>query len=76
MLKADFTQQQINPPFNRWCDSGHEAPLFFKKNEDDLQESEVRFYKVTSKKICGIFCEKCLTIAVKMAKNKKENGEK
>lgn len=61
-LKADLTQKEVDPPFNRWCACGHYAPSFFKK-DGPHSGLPIRFFLVEGKEINGIYCELCLIIA-------------
>jgi hypothetical protein len=64
-LKADLLQQEVDPPFERWCASGHNAPLFQKN------DAPIRFFLVEGNNIKGIYCELCLIIANHIAKQKR-----
>ncbi len=55
-----------------WCDTGHFAKGKF---TIDGQLLPIRFFKVESTTLTGIFCEPCLVIA-NYLKNQKKDGAK
>lgn len=71
-LEADLTQREIDCPHNRWCCSGHIAPLLFKRSGPNSLEEPTKFFMVTGNGIKGIYCELCLIVAHYMAKCKKQ----
>ncbi len=54
---------------SRWCDCGHFAHGTFKIDGQDLP---IRFFRVESKRLNGIYCEPCLVIANALKKAKKD----
>ena len=54
---------------SKWCDCGHFAHGTFKIDGKDLP---IRFFKVESKTLSGIYCEPCLTIANYIKRLKKD----
>jgi hypothetical protein len=63
VVKADLTIQQVEDPVNRWCSSGHIAPITFKLDGSNGKEEPTRFFHIIGKGINGIYCEPCLCIA-------------
>lgn len=73
MLKEDLAIKQLDePPLGNWCDSGHKAPEFFKKDGPDSEPVPMRFFVVKNKNIHQTVCEACLIVANHMAKLKKQ----
>ena len=69
---ADLTQKLIEAPINRWCDCGHIASLYFKRDQFSKEESN-RFFLVSGNGINGIYCEFCLIVAYMMKDKNKIN---
>jgi len=78
-LKADLTQRVINPgdleyPRDLWCKSGHTADEFM---ERDGKVQRMRFINISgdlhllSKDRHGVYCEQCLFLANRMARDEK-----
>lgn len=65
---ADLVQREVDPPKNRWCCSGHEAPLMFRRSGPESKEELTKFFQVSGHGINGIYCEPCLIIAHHMAR--------
>jgi hypothetical protein len=63
IIDADITISEIDNHIGEWCDSGHKAPLLFRRNGPTSPELPIRFFSITSKNFSGIFCEACLIIA-------------
>ena len=74
MFDADVDEVQVDPPYNRWCASGHQAPEQFRRGGPNSPLEPTRFFMVTckNKEINGIYCEPCLFIAHWMAQQKKK----
>jgi hypothetical protein len=65
-LKPDLLQKEVDPPFNRWCASGHVAPLHQKNN------NIIRFFLIEGHNISGTYCELCLIVANHIANQDKK----
>lgn len=72
LYEADIVFEQVEGPLNRWCASGHVAPLLFRNAGPESPETPTRFFMVTHRDIHGIYCEPCLIIANHMARLKKQ----
>jgi predicted amino acid dehydrogenase len=72
MLDADLVQEQVDPPCDHWCASGHKAPLLFRRDGPNSLEEPTRFYSVKGHGINGIYCELCLIVAHHMGMLKKQ----
>lgn len=72
MLDFDLVQEEVEPPFNRWCCSGHVAPETFKREGPNGVAMPTRFFRVSGKGVNQIVCELCLIVANHMAKLKKQ----
>jgi hypothetical protein len=63
MFDADLVQDEVDPPLQHWCCSGHYAPLMFRRSGPSSVEEPTRFFHVKGHGIDGIFCEPCLIVA-------------
>jgi len=70
--KVDLKIEQVGDPPNRWCSSGHVAPLTFKLGGPDAAEGPTRFFCITGNGVSGIYCEPCLVLANHLAALKKK----
>lgn len=69
--KADLTQREVEPPFNKWCACGHVAPEMFRRSGPGSPEEPIRFFQVSGQGLNGIYCEPCLIIANFMSQKEK-----
>lgn len=64
IIKADLVQKEVDSPHNRWCASGHEAPLLYRRNGPKSPQEPTKFFEVNiNGNTHGIFCEPCLVVA-------------
>ncbi len=63
---------QVDTNTSCWCDCGHYAKGTFKVDGQDLP---IRFFKIESPTLSGIYCEPCLVIA-NYLKDKQKAGSK
>jgi hypothetical protein len=75
MFDSDIDEIEVDPPYNRWCASGHQAPELFKRGGPNSLAEPTRFFMVTCKKkeLTGIYCEPCLFVAHYIASQNKTN---
>jgi hypothetical protein len=73
LFDVDLTIQQVSTPIGNWCDTGHNAPEKFGYNGPFTKEEPIRFFQVKNKENNGIYCEICLTIANRIAKDRKKS---
>ena len=62
-VSIDLTQEEVDPPHNRWCACGHIAPEMYKRSGINSISEPTKFFKVFNKNINAIYCEPCLVIA-------------
>jgi hypothetical protein len=75
--KADITFAELAPPMDNWCDSGHFAPVEFRRSGPESLSERTRFFKVSGRGLKGTYCEPCLVIANHMANAQRiSNGNK
>lgn len=67
--KADITYKQVEN-YDYWCDTGHYTKKTFKRNGQE--EEKIKFFKVISNNLCGIYCEPCLIVANYMIRQKRK----
>ena len=72
LFDADLTISEVDNHISGWCDSGHKAPLLFKREGPESPELPTRFFAMTYTSINGIYCEPCLIVANHIAKLKKQ----
>jgi hypothetical protein len=70
-FSPDLTIAQVDPPFNRWCCSGHIPPETFNSDGPDRPATPTKFFSVESADISGKYCEICLIVANYVAQCKK-----
>ena len=71
--KAEAIFKEIDDPHDRWCDSGHEAPVTFKRAGPGSPAEPTKFFRVNVKgKDHGVFCEPCLVVANALASKKRK----
>jgi len=71
--EVDLEQREIDPPTNRWCSCGHEAPAMFRRSGPNSPQEPTRFFMVSNKDgFLGNYCEMCLVIAHHIAQCKKK----
>ncbi len=70
--KSDLKIAQTDEPAGRWCSSGHFPPETFILDGNIIP---MRFFKIDGSGISDVFCESCLTIANKMAREQKERNK-
>ena len=73
LYDADIIFEQIDTPLGRWCDTGHQAPELFGYAGPEYPPEPTRFFLVKHKEGKGIYCELCLIIANRIAREKKAN---
>lgn len=71
MEKPDLTMAEVENT-SKWCDCGHFARGTYKI---DGKDSPIRFFKVESSNLKGIYCELCLVIANYIKNKKKETDQ-
>ena len=72
MMEADLIQEEVDPPLEHWCCSGHNAPLLFRRTGPDGPLEPTKFFLVKGHGINGIYCELCLIVAHHMSKLQKQ----
>jgi len=72
MMEADLVQREVDPPLNRWCACGHEAPAMFKRGGPDSLPEPTRFFLVQGHEVNAIYCELCLIVANHISAQKKK----
>lgn len=73
MMEADLVQREVDPPLNRWCACGHEAPAMFKRGGPDSLPEPTRFFQVTGGgDVNAIYCEICLIVSSYLSAQKKK----
>ncbi len=72
MKKFDLSMTQVEN-ISCWCDSGHFAKGNFKIDENDLP---IRFFKIDSASVNGIYCEPCLVLANYIKNQQKKDNIK
>jgi len=72
--EPDIIISEMDLHVGGWCDSGHKAPILFRRSGPDSLEEPTRFFKVdiSGKNFHGIYCEPCLIIANHVSKLKKQ----
>ena len=71
-MDADLIQEEVDPPHEYWCASGHQAPLMFRREGPDKPAEPTKFFSVRGKGINGVYCELCLIVANHMSKLQKQ----
>ena len=72
MLDADLVQEEVDPPLEHWCASGHNAPILFRRSGPDAPEEPTRFFHVKGHSVDAVFCEPCLIVAHHMSNLQKK----
>lgn len=75
ILDADLTQREVDMPHDRWCASGHCAPILFRRSGPGSLEEPIKFFRVIGHGTDGIYCEPCLIVAHWMATQQKKESQ-
>jgi hypothetical protein len=68
-----MTVKEVPVPFNRYCKSGHQAPVKFARRGTQFPEEITKFFLVSSDQypeVNGVYCEPCLILANAMTRLK------
>jgi hypothetical protein len=72
IIKADIEIKQVENPTDNWCESGHHAPLEWRRGGPDSCLEPTTFWHIKGKGVNKVICEPCLMIVnyLKMKKGK------
>lgn len=68
----DVSEIEVDPPFNKWCASGHTAADTYKRSGPDSLAEPTKFFLVQAQDVCSIYCEPCLVVANYLSRLKKQ----
>ncbi len=71
-FNIDISEVEVDPPFNKWCASGHVAGETYRRSGPDSPAESTRFFLVKAGEINSIFCEPCLVVANYISQLKKK----